>query len=424
VDLAPIPVPPALKIPGLPRVVFAHFRHARHRIVLDVPARTMSVKSDITFDLPQYGRPVIDLTPTAARNAGYFIDGKRTPTIEIIAPLVRKSPLIRDAAHFLALDDPFEPGTHHAHVTYDLKDGEAVGVEWEKDRVRLFFKMSDYFPKEERHFLERYLPANLEFDQHPVQIEVEILGAKVPHVAIANGGVAGDLHGSFQISYPAWYSSSCPFLFIGARGDTPMHRFTAPRDGAEHLPVTVFADRESLSPAFWQPRIENALAAVQPHFGPFPHEQLIVKIGEEGMEYAGAVSTGRESLLHEIVHCYFARSVLPSNGDSGWIDEGVAHWYAERATNQSPAVPWPGPLNIGSVSPHRRDTIPDHRFQARDIFFYLDGEYPGKLLPFLKKLHQEHQRRQMDSRRLQLELERHLGADLGPLFDRCVYDVK
>ena len=45
-----------------------------------------------------------------------------------------------------------------------------------------------------------------------------------------------------------------------------------------------------------------------------------------GMEHAGATQTSLGSLDHEIHHSYFSKSVIPENGNSGWMDEAIVVW--------------------------------------------------------------------------------------------------
>jgi hypothetical protein len=59
------------------------------------------------------------------------------------------------------------------------------------------------------------------------------------------------------------------------------------------------------------------------------------------MEYCGATMTDPGALGHELTHSWFARGVMPANGNTGWIDEAVASWRddgyprASRAPNRS-----------------------------------------------------------------------------------------
>ena len=64
-------------------------------------------------------------------------------------------------------------------------------------------------------------------------------------------------------------------------------------------------------------------------FGPLPHGSVTVLARgtrPKAMEYAGAAATHIGALRHELDHSNFARSIMPANGNAGWIDEALATW--------------------------------------------------------------------------------------------------
>ena len=76
-------------------------------------------------------------------------------------------------------------------------------------------------------------------------------------------------------------------------------------------------------------------------YGPYPHEALLIYCTGNisgGMEYAGATMTSLEALGHEITHSWFARGVMPANGNAGWIDEAIARWR-DRGYPRAPPRP-------------------------------------------------------------------------------------
>ena len=54
-----------------------------------------------------------------------------------------------------------------------------------------------------RSFLERYAPANLEFDQSPMSITIELTGARSLHHLFANGAVSEIAPDAWKIEFPA-----------------------------------------------------------------------------------------------------------------------------------------------------------------------------------------------------------------------------
>jgi hypothetical protein len=427
VNGATVPLPPPIKPANGARVVFVKFQKARHRLTIDVAKRTTTVESEILFEVPQYGRPILDVTPAAGARADYFVNGQKVLTAEISAPKCRRdSDRSRRSACFRYVNEAYEAGVYSAHICYELAERESLGVTWGQDGVTCFLGMSDYKAACGRHFLERYLPANPEYDRHPVQLDVELVSTRKEHVVLANGAVTGDLATRFSVEFPEWYSASCPFFFLAPRDEVVVSELLIDGAGRPKLPVTVFAagpDRADVALDRYVELIKNNLPDIERDLGPFPHERLVVFAGQKGMEYAGAVTCSEANLVHELVHCYFGRSVLPVNGDSGWIDEAVANWYT-ATPEWKKGGSQPLRRNIGALSPYRRETVELHGLHGRNFLRYLDKESNRELLGFLKKLHEKFARAQLDSRQLQYELEQLIGRPLGDEFDRCVYGLK
>jgi hypothetical protein len=147
------------------------------------------------------------------------------------------------------------------------------------------------------------------------------------------------------------------------------------------------------------------------------------------MEYAGAVSATKSSLFHELVHCWFGRSVLPMNGDAGWVDEAIAEWYTARRWGQGgPAIPKPRRRrNMGDLSPYRRWTIPGDGKSGMTLLQWIDHDLGGSLLPFLDAFHRRWARKRITSDVFLDELDAWRDDARTPryydaLFDSCVYD--
>ena len=92
-------------------------------------------------------------------------------------------------------------------------------------------------------------------------------------------------------------------------------------------------------------------------FGPFPHgsvTDLARGTRPRAMEYAGAAATHIGALRHELDHSNFARSIMPANGNAGWIDEAIATW-GDSGYLPSEKEPENG-VNMGARSPYDRTT--------------------------------------------------------------------
>ena len=71
--------------------------------------------------------------------------------------------------------------------------------------------------------------------------------------------------------------------------------------------------------------------------------------GRGGMEHCGATITSMSALAHEITHSWFARGVMPANGNAGWIDEGTARWR-DRGYPTAKGFSVRQPVNLSNYS--------------------------------------------------------------------------
>jgi hypothetical protein len=164
-------------------------------------------------------------------------------------------------------------------------------------------------------------------------------------------------------------------------------------------------------------------------YGPYAHDDLLVYItkpgemgsGVSGMEYAGATMTTMGALEHEITHSWFARGVMPANGNAGWIDEAIAKWRDLDYPRYSEP---PGRVNLAGFSLYRR-TTEQLAYQWGPILLgHLDHLIGGEgLRPVLRALYLAKRRQTITTPFFQQFLEERMGLDLGPLFDRSVYGV-
>lgn len=94
----------------------------------------------------------------------------------------------------------------------------------------------------------------------------------------------------------------------------------------------------------------------------------------------------KQRLEHELTHSYFARGLMPANGNAGWLDEAIASWrddHYPRYTNME------GSSSLSSHAYYTRKTdYLAYSYGARFIS-YLDGKIvqhvdPKGLKSFLK----------------------------------------
>jgi hypothetical protein len=318
--------------------------------------------------------------------------------------------------------------THHL----DLSKDDAP----EPCRSFLHFRMSHakhYGQKPtDRLFLERYLPTNLEFDQHQITLELHLGGAP-DMVLFTNGGVSEPLRDhiapqDFTVSFPAWYTCSCPFFFLEESNKIEILEDKWTTSGGRTIPVVVFGRKSQKDrlPEYKEAALKY-LPDLEEKFGPYPHDKLILYGTVYAIEYAGAAEVAGGSVLHELVHQYFGRCVLPADGNAGWIDEAIAHWVVSGC-NEYKARP-DRPSKMGAVSPYRRGTDKRARTLGPMLIGYLDHllrEEAKSMVDFLKQLVDEDV---CDNRRFEtitceqfrMDLERFAGRSFSEAFGTYVY---
>src|SRR5690606_28199516 len=95
----------------------------------------------------------------------------------------------------------------------------------------------------------------------------------------------------------------------------------------KEIPVLVYSPRSDLADSGLA-RALSVLAELEGTYGPYAHAKMVAYITPDGggMEYCGATMTSLWALEHEFTHSWFARGVMPADGNAGWIDEAIASW--------------------------------------------------------------------------------------------------
>lgn len=131
--------------------------------------------------------------------------------------------------------------------------------------------------------------------------------------------------------------------------------------------------------------------------------------------------TSLHALGHEITHSWFARGVMPANGNAGWIDEAIASWRDQGYPRAAAAVLRP-PANLAGFSPYRRHTPSESYEMGSLLLSELDLLFGGAgLRPLLARLFRERRRQVITTPLFQSFLEEQTGMALAPIFNRYVY---
>jgi hypothetical protein len=385
--------------------VFVDFERADYHLVYDFAAKTVTVESEITFNAPVGGYPIFDLVPDPR---DVRLDDRAADVAQVADP--------DDASYLRIVGTKVAPGAHRLTMAHSL----ATNVEFRPNGVASAFWMTDLT---DRHYLEQYLPSNLQFNQYPKTMRIEITGAQgMPHLVRANGTIRNPSENVFEVKFPAYYSNASVFFHLTTVDAIPTTKFNYPSVDGRALPVEVYVVGNATLMAQYVANTKAALADLEKDYGPFPHPKVIVYgNGPGGMEYAGATVSSPYALGHELFHSYNARGVMPADGNSGWMDEAMSSWhdrhYALRTT--------PGaPTKMAGHSAYFRITDGDAYGKGTDFLAWIANrmDAEGKdFKGFLREYYRANMYHTDTTETLRRAMEIYSGLDLAKDFEVYVY---
>ncbi len=354
------------------RMVFVDFISADYEVTYNLLEKKSVVMARIKFYQNEPGFPVFDSkedTLSVNVNGEEVTSGKtKTPEGETTVRFMKKS-LTR--------------GFHEAKISVPLNQL----VQYTSKGIRSAFWTTDL---EDRGFLERYLPANFEFDQVKMKIMIHFKGTSQPQKIYTNGLVKKRLEKfeSYEITYPAYFTSSSVFFHTLPKGSTSELSFSLRSVDGRMIPVTVYTSATQFSGGSSLEVLKNKSTdyfhELEKDYGAWPHSGLIVyNAGAGGMEYCGATMTSLSALGHEMFHSYFARGVMPANGNAGWVDEALASWRDEGYQSSSTLM---GTTRMSAHPYYTRSTDMNAYNFGERFMQYLEGKLKaqGGLKPFMR----------------------------------------
>ena len=272
-----------------------------------------------------------------------------------------------------------------------------------------------------RKFWEQYAPSNMEFDHFKQFLTVKILGSSKEHTLMANGVTTALGSNYWSIDYPDFYTTSSFYLHLFEKGRFVVREATF-QGREKSISLTSYAASTFDADAGLS-KIKSVMAENEATFGPYTHDMFIAYVTPDGggMEHCGATMTSLRALGHELTHSWFARGVMPADGNSGWIDEAVASWRdagypRSSATDRNP-------VNLGGFSAYKRETSRDAYTAGQQLLSEFDGRWAslGGLRPMLSSLFAERQRTTITVKYFKSFLEAASGQNLDSIFNRYVY---
>lgn len=308
----PEPQAPKIPLPSIKKLfkkyVFVDFQKVHYDIKIDLKKKEVRTYTKIDFLQDKKGRVIFDLKRPCMKAK---IDGKKVGVKTILIPgtfsptktLRRKT---RKGAHTLEIEARLKRGV-------DFEKGVEIGM-WIRDLLG-------------RKFLEQYLPTNFEYDQYAATMNIEFIGADAKEYEIMVNGEKTLTDKGASVVFPEWYTSSAFFVHIFKKGTYVFDRSEYIRLDGKKIPLIIYSPTAKFT-ADLKKQALISLESLEGFYGRYGHDFMII-YGENmsgGMEHAGATQTSLGALDHEIHHFWIGKSVIPENGNAGWMDEAIVTW--------------------------------------------------------------------------------------------------
>ncbi|MBY0517088.1 MAG: hypothetical protein K2P81_09280 [Bacteriovoracaceae bacterium] len=390
------------------KAIYVDFLSAHYQLSYDIAAETATVVSTIEFEADESGFPLLDLATTPS---SVLIDGASAVMASIQTP---------DRATTLKVINTSVTAGHHVMVItsplsslVDWKNGGVHSATWTTD-------LND------RGYLEQYMPANMEFDQVPMIFDVKFVNATKKQIIYTNGELQAISNNEFRVVFPQYFTSSSMFFHTVPEGVMAETRFDFNSIDGRKLPVVIYLKPGFLgSPDSQLERLKSETVSVlnelESDYGPFLHPRVtIYNAGSGGMEYCGATMTSLSALGHELTHSYFARGIMPANGNAGWIDEALASW---RDNGYPRGSGFSGSANMAGRASYTRFTDRQAYTYGASFMSNLDNHFAanGGLKPLLRKLVEDHAFSPFFTEDFVAWGESHSRMSLMPIFKQRVY---
>lgn len=392
------------------RAIFVDFTSANYFLNFDFESKKVFVKSKIIFDSSRTGKPIFDLVPKAFK---VKIDGQLARIKEIALP--------GNISKVKIVNMELSPGTHELEIENEIEKN--VNFNDEGTKVSSAFWIRDL---KDRLFLEQYIPSNLEFDQYQTTLNINFSGLKkVSQEFFANGVVTQLSPVSWRIVFPSYFTVSSLYFHTIPKGSVRRMDSVYKSIDGRQIPVTVYTPF-ILKTSSFQNYAHEVLKELESDYGAWPHPSLLAYgtlPGMGGMEHSGATQTSLAALDHEMLHSYFAKGVMPANGNSGWFDESIASWRDKGY--QRNADPQFTGSNLGGQSVYKRNTDDRCYDLGAKFIAYLDYklQHIGGMKAFLKGYFAAYKHTVITDRHFKNNLEFFSGMDFSHDFDTLIWGI-
>jgi hypothetical protein len=264
-------------------------------------------------------------------------------------------------------------------------------------------------------------PAGFEDDAFQMTLHLNVSNQTAAHQLFTNGSILQNGPSQWTINFPNYFTTSSFYVHL-SNHVLSSNQFTI--HGIEkEIPVTVYSENEDLVSEA-SGRLPALFAELEKDYGPFAHSQFVAYIQGSGggMEYVGATITSTSALDHELFHSWFARGVMPAEGRSGWIDEGLASWR-DYGYFQAGSLLDRAPTNLANFSPFRISTPSNCYRDGRNMIAELDRFLAqfGGMKPLLRSFFERYKYRVVTTEEFQTFLALKTEKDVSPFFQRYAF---
>lgn len=413
-ETAFLSAPPAFKDEQGRNIVPIKIENYDLSLRIDIKDRKAYGIAKIDFTALETGFPFLDLVPEATQ---VLLDEK-----DLGAKGLPEVETADRATYVRVINAEIKSGeTHHLEIHYTLENSDQIG--FDDGGVQLGFFMNDLSGGTRgREFLEQYAPSNLEFNAFPLTLNVQLEGSTSAHQLFTNGTEQEDGNNRWKIQFPAYFTTSS-FYFHLTNRNLAVKRFEY--EGLEKkIPVTVYAGSNMLVDRA-EEIIRKTFAELEHDYGAFAHQRFVTYITAfgGGMEHVGGAVTSLWALPHEIYHSWYARGVMPANGNAGWFDEGSAS-YRDQGYPRASRPPSGRPTQLSGFAAYRRDTPGNSYEDGSRLLAGLDFMFSEKGLSVkgaLRELYSKRKRTPITTEEIHAFMEEYSGLPLKDIFDRYVY---
>jgi hypothetical protein len=387
--------------------IFVDFKTVETNIDYQVNTKNTVATTTIKFVTDKAGLPLFDLIPKANSAT---LNGVTVEIKEVKSP--------NDITSYKMVNKEIQPGTHYLEIKNNLSEN----INYGSNGVRAAFWMSDL---NDRKYIERYIPTNLEFDQYQLTLSINIAGTKkvMPHEVFTNGKLTTQNKNQFMIHFPKYFTASSFYFHVMPLDSFKKVRFDFKSVNGKNIPVVIYA-RSSWGLNKSKKITLDTLKELEQKLGPWSHPSFTAYIaGQGGMEHSGATMSSNWALGHEITHSYFARGVMPIDGNSGWMDEAIASWRDDGY--KSTKAPNFNSTSMSSHSEYTRSTDRKAYTQGANFMAFLNYELKGfgGLIIFLKHMYTKYTHKNINTHIFKKELEIFTGRDFTVEFNQYIFGL-